>query len=65
MPAAAMSMDAYAPPRLRSSTMRGGSSGLGARNCQSANTASSATPAARNPYVEGVCQLCVAAFENP
>ena len=58
-------MDAYAPPRLRSSTTRGGSSGLAARVCQIANTTSSTTPATRKPQVDGVCQLCVAAFENP
>jgi hypothetical protein len=58
-------MDAYAPPRLRSSTIRGGSSGLAARPCQIANTTSSTTPAARKPQVDGVCQLCVAALENP
>ena len=37
-------------------TTRGGSSGLGARVCQNANTASSSTPAARKPQVDGVCQ---------
>ncbi len=58
-------MDAYAPPRLRSSTIRGGSSGLAARVCQIANSTRSTTPATRNPQVDEECQLCVAALENP
>ena len=55
----------YAPPRLRFSTSRGGSSGFGAPNCQAANAASSTTPAARKPHVDGVCQLSAAALESP
>ena len=57
----------YAPPRLRFSTSRGGGggSGFGAPNCQAANAASSTTPAARKPHVDGVCQLSAAALESP
>ena len=65
IPLPAMRIDRYAAPRLRSRTIRSGSSGAGALVCHYANTASSATPAAMNPQVDGVCQLCVAALEKP
>ena len=65
MPAPAIRMPRYAAPRLRSRTTLGGSSGCFARPIHHANAASSSTATARNPYVDGVVQLCVAALENP
>jgi hypothetical protein len=65
MPAPTIRMAMYAPPRLRSSTTRSGSNGCAARPCQYPKAMSSSTPAARNPHVDGVDQLCVAALENP
>jgi len=55
----------YAPPRLRSRTILGGSSGCAARVSQSAKRISSTPPSARKPHVEGVLQLSSAALAKP
>ena len=47
------------PAAVRFGTSRGGGSGFGAPNCEPANAASSTTPAARKPHVDGVSSVFV------
>ena len=46
----------YAPPRLRSRTMRIGSSGLRVRSSRTTNAATSSSPTAMKPSAQGSVQ---------
>ena len=65
IPAPETSIAMYAPPRLRSATIDGGSSGSGALVCRTANPVTRAAAPMRTPQVSGEPQLSLAALENP
>ena len=64
-PAPEISTDRYEPPRLRSSTIRSGSSGWGARRSITTNTTSKITPAISDPSVSQSVQPRGSACEKP
>ena len=55
----------YAPPRLRFSTSRGGSSGVRRAELPGRERGEQHHARARKPHVNGVCQLSAAALESP